>query len=214
MSYGLTVVNDSGVISIDSEFARLSVIYSGTYSQSASVQFSPPITSQEPPLFFLSPNNNGGVINFGCSISGSPGNWTGFTVNSNVATSGKYFAATFEPLARAGFGLRLWNGSSKLLFDSGCQTAVFARFQQNWTYEKYTMDGQGYYINWYSVPMISSGEYILMNNAGMRMISGNPGGRTTGMYFDFAASKLWFTTTALSNPFNFSLPAVIAKLVA
>lgn len=214
MTFGLTVVNDSGVVSIDSEFARLSVIYSGNYTQSAAVQFNPPITSQEPPLFFLSPNNNGGVINFGCKIEGSAGNWTGFTVNSSAPSSGKYFAATFRPIARSGYGLRLWDGSSNLIFDSGCQTAIFTRFQQNWTYEKYTLDDQGYYVNWYSVPMISSGEYILMNNAGMRMISGNPGGRNTGMYFDFAASKLWFTTTALNNPFAFSLPAVLAKLVA
>nr|WP_256207168.1 DUF6453 family protein [Pseudomonas sp. P97.38] len=214
MAYGLTVLNDSGLISIDSEFARLCVMQSGSYTQSVSIQFSPTITSQEPPLFFIRPNNNGGVVNLGCRFSGSAGNWTGVTVVSNSSTTGSYFVATFSPTPKSGYGMRLWNSAGGLIFDSGSQPAVFSRFAQNWTYETSTLDDQGYYINWYSIPMIAAGEYLLINNAGMRMVAGNVRGRSTSIYFDFSLSKLWFTTTALSNPFAFSLPAVLAKLTA
>lgn len=218
--FGLSVVNDAGIISIDSEYARLCILQIGTFSGgagNASVSFNPVITTQEPPLIFLRPNNNGGLVTIGCAVLGSAGNWTGMNIvgPSNYAPNGKYFVGGFATAPTASFGLRLWDGGSKLVFDSGKPAAVFTRFYQNWTYVKSTQDVQGYYTNWYSSPFSSSpDEYLLFNNAGMRMLSGDNIGRGTGIIYDFAASQLWFTTTALNNPFNFSLPAVYAKPVA
>ncbi|MGX9379050.1 hypothetical protein [Pseudomonas sp. JQ36] len=218
--FGLSVVNDAGVISIDSEYSRLCVLQIGTYSGgagSATISFNPVITTQEPPLVFLRPNNNGGLVTIGCSILGSAGNWTGINITgpTNYAPNGKYFIGGFAPTPTASFGLRLWDGASKLLFDSGKQAAVFTRFYQNWTYVKSTQDAQGFYTNWYSSPFSTSAdEYLMINNAGMRMLSGDNVGRGTGITYDFAASQLWFTTSALNNPFSFSLPAVFAKPIA
>jgi len=218
--YGLSVINDGGVVSIDSEYARLCVLQAGRYSGgagSAGVSFSPAITTQEPPLIFLRPDNNGGLVTIGCSISGAPGNWTGMTITgpTTYAPSGKYFVGGFAASATAAFGMRLWDGASKLLFDSGTPSAVFTRFSQNWTYVKSTQDAQGFYINWYSSPFSSSvDEYLMINNSGMRMVSGDNIGRITGITYDFSQSQLWFTTTALNNPFSFSLPAVFAKIIA
>ncbi|RON33735.1 hypothetical protein BK664_24875 [Pseudomonas brassicacearum] len=216
-AYGLSVINDGGVVSIDSEYSRLCVLQSGRYSGgtgSAFVSFSPAITTQEPPLIFLRPDNNGGLVTVGCSISGSPGNWTGMTVSgqANYAPAGKYFVGGFAASPNAIYGMRLWDGASKLLFDSGTQAAVFTRFSQNWIYVKSTQDAQGFYINWYSSPFGPVDEYLMINNAGMRMLSGDNIGRGTGITFDFSLSQLWFTTTALNNPFAFSLPAIFAKL--
>ncbi|MCB2256502.1 hypothetical protein KTQ74_31750 [Pseudomonas chlororaphis] len=218
-SYGLSVVNDNGVVSIDSEYARLCVLQSGTYagSTSVSVPFIPAITTQEPPLLFLRPNNNSGSVTVGCSISGSPGNWTGMTISgtANTSISGKYFVGGFAASPVSSYGMRLWDGAGALIFDSGTPSAVFTRFFQNWTYVRSTQDAQGYYTNWYSSPFSSStDEYLMINNASMRMLSGDNVGRLPRIVFDFAASQLWFTTTALSNPFAFSLPAIFAKIVA
>ncbi|WP_411835620.1 hypothetical protein ACLBNB_19775 [Pseudomonas chlororaphis subsp. aurantiaca] len=218
-SYGLSVVNDGGVISIDSEYSRLCVLQSGTYSGSTSVgvSFNPVITTQEPPLIFIRPNNNGGSVSIGCSISGSPGNWTGMTISGAVNTSiaGKYFVGGFAALPVSPFGMRLWDGTGKLIFDSGTPSAVFTRFFQNWTYVKSTQDAQGFYTNWYSSPFSSSAdEYLMINNASMRMLSGDNIGRVPRVVFEFSASQLWFTTTAINNPFAFSLPAIFAKMVA
>lgn len=220
MSYGLTVVNDSGIVSIDSEFARLCVFQAGIYSGvsgAASIAFNPVITTQEPPLIFLRPDNNGSIVSVGCGIAGSPGNWTGITIigATNYNPAGKYFVAGFAPVATSVYGMRLWDGSGKLLFDTGTQAAVFTRFFQNWTYVKSTIDDQGFYTNWYSSPFTSaSDEYLMINNASMRMLSGDNIGRICGITYDFSHSQLWFTTRALSNPYVFNLPAVYAKIAS
>lgn len=218
--FGFSAVNDAGIISIDSEFARLCVMQSGRYggvSGNASVAFSPAITTQEPPLMFLRPDNNGGLVNIGCGLLGAPGNWTGMNIigPTNYNPAGKYFIGAFAPLPTAQFGLRLWDGASTLLFDSGMQSAAFTRFYQNWTYVKSTRDAQGFYTNWYSSPFSSSSdEYLLINNASMRLLSGDNIGRIGGIVYDFSLSQLWFTTRALNNPFAFSLPAVFANIAA
>ncbi|MHC8342521.1 hypothetical protein [Pseudomonas sp. RT6P73] len=134
---------------------------------------------------------------------------------ATYAPTGKYFVGGFAATATAAFGMRLWDGASKLLFDSGTPSAVFTRFFQSWTYVKSTQDAQGFYTNWYSSPFSSSAdEYLMINNAGMRMLSGDNIGRTTGITYDFAQSQLWFTTTALSNPIVFFLPAIFSKITA
>lgn len=218
--YGLTVINDAGAISIDSEYARLCVFQSGRYSGAsgaAVVTFSPAISTQEPPMVFVRPDSNGGIVTIGCSISGSPGNWTGMIITGpvNYNPAGEYFVSGFAASATALYGMRLWDGNGKLLFDSGTQAAVFTRFFQNWTYVKSTIDVQGYYTNWYSSPFSYSGdEYLMINNASMRMISGDNVGRICGVVYDFSLSQLWFTTTAINNPYAFSLPAIFAKITA
>ena len=78
MSFGLTFVNDSNVVTLDSEFSRLVIIAKGTYSGSggASVGFPSTVTSPEPPLVFVRPNQSN-TLCF-CKITGSSGAWTGF----------------------------------------------------------------------------------------------------------------------------------------
>ncbi|MEG5263221.1 hypothetical protein TRP66_02830 [Pseudomonas sp. JDS28PS106] len=219
-SYGFAAINDSGVVSIDSEYARLSVLVSGRYSgsgQSVTVTFPAPIATQEPPLIFVRPDNNNATVVIGCSLGGTPGNWTSFTVigQTGYSPAGKYFIGGFMASPKAHYGFRLWDGSGTLIFDSGTTSAVFSRFFQNWTYVMSTQGAQGFYTNWYSSPFNpSTDEYLMINNATMRMLAGDNVGRTCGITFDFARSELWFTTSALSNPIAFMLPAVFAKIVA
>ncbi|WP_273823004.1 hypothetical protein [Pseudomonas asplenii] len=216
MSYGLSVVNDSGAVSIDSEFSRLCVFHRGRYVVSGgagSVGFSAPIPSQEPPLVFLKPDNNSGSVAVGCIISGAPGAWTGVTI-TGTNSSGSLFVATFKASPVSDYGMRLWESGGKLIFDSGNSAAVFTRVLQNWTYTHSTVDAQGYYTNYYYVPLdLSSGDYLMINNARMWMMAANNTSRVTGMFFDFASGVLRFTTTAIQNPFYFSLPAIFGKPV-
>lgn len=65
MSYGLQVLNDTGAISLDSEYARLCVFHKGSYTTGVSVVFSSVVTTQEPPLVFVRPQNNGSLIQLG-----------------------------------------------------------------------------------------------------------------------------------------------------
>ena len=90
MSHGLTFNNNSDVVTLDSEFARLVIIHKGIYGP-AGGDFPSVVTSQEPPLIFVRPSAGGFQW---VSLKGSPGNWTGFINGasggsvSNVTTSG------------------------------------------------------------------------------------------------------------------------------
>lgn len=65
MSFGLRFMNNSNVVTLDTEFARLTVLASGTYAPNAEsgltsiVTFPAAITTQEPPLVFARPNLQG-----------------------------------------------------------------------------------------------------------------------------------------------------------
>ncbi|CAI8800405.1 Tail fiber protein [Pseudomonas sp. IT-P74] len=223
MTYGLSFINNSNQVVIDSEFARLNVICSGRYAPTqesglgSSTSFPRVITSQEPPLVFCRPDTGGIAGLTAMQVIGSAGNWTGFyvrayDVNSNQP-NGRYFAATFGAQPVATYGMRLWDGSSKLLFDSATPTALFTRAFQNWTYQRYETTPTGSSRNYYTVPFnFPENEYLLINTFGMNMLTGSATGRLVKTLWDFNAGVLYAITDGFSNPFAFFMPAVFAKL--
>ena len=226
MTYGVTFTNNTGVVTLDSEFSRLMVITSGRFGPTeegglgSTTYFSRPITSQEPPLVFVRPDTVSGVAGL-ClmRLIGSAGNWTGFYVRAyNVNTAqpnGRYFVAAFAAQEVAQYGMRLWDGSGKLLFDSGTPSANFTRAFQNWNYVTYDLDTQGLTRIYYSVPFdFPQNEFMLLNTFGMPMTSGSGIPRQLYCWWDFPNSKLYAITVAASNPFAFFLPAVFAKQAA
>lgn len=223
MSYGLTFTNNSNLVVIDSEFARLNVICSGRYAPTqesglgSTTSFPRTITSQEPPLVFCRPDSGGIAGLTAMQVIGSAGNWTGFYVRAyDVNTNqpnGRYFAATFGAQPVSSFGLRLWDASSKLLFDSGTPNALFTRAFQNWSYVRSETTGTTSTLSFYSVPFnFPENEYLLINNFGMKMVTGAASGRILKTLWDFNAGVLYAVTDGFSNPFAFFLPAVFAKL--
>ena len=147
MSYGVTFTNNSDVVTLDSEFSRLVVLEKGAWSGSGSgvsVPFAKTITTDEPPLVFVRPDAGNGYVYF-CLILGSSGAWTGFSfgANRNLPSTGKWFAGAFASQPTATYGLRLWDASSKLLFDSGTPCAQFTRTITGWTYLGSTGDPPG-----------------------------------------------------------------------
>ena len=213
MSYGLQVVNDSGAISLDSEYARLCVFHKGTYNSGTSVVFQNVVDTQEPPLVFIRPPNNGSLIQLGVLLEGSAGAWTGATVTSGQVHSGSLFVAAFSSKPLATYGLRMWGADGKQIFDSATQAAVFTRALHNWTYTHTTYSTQGLPTNWYSVPMsYQLGDYLMVNNGRMPMMAGNNESRATGLRYDFPAGLIRFSVTTVTNPTYFSLSAVFGKL--
>jgi hypothetical protein len=170
MSFGLSFSNTSDVVTLDSEFARLVVIAKGTYSGTggAGVTFPVVVTSAEPPLVFVRPAQSN-TLCF-CKVSGGPGGWTGFSFTgiAGTATSGNWFCAAYESMPTAAFGLRLWDGSSKLLFDSGTAAAQFTKTITSWTYLGSQNTGQGTsQLSWTAATPLNTGEYMLLNNIAM-----------------------------------------------
>ncbi|MHC8408281.1 hypothetical protein [Pseudomonas sp. TMB3-21] len=223
MSYGLTFINNSNQVVIDSEFARLNVICKGRYAPTeggglgSTTYFPLVITSQEPPLVFCRPDTGGLAGLTAMQLIGSAGNWTGFYVRAydvNTAQpNGRYFAATFGAQPVATYGMRLWDGASKLLFDSGTPTALFTRSFQNWTYVRSETAQTGSVSSFYTVPFnFPENEYLLINTFGMKMVTGSSGGRLLKTLWDFNAGVLYAVTAGFQNPFAFFMPAVFAKL--
>ncbi|SCW88681.1 hypothetical protein [Pseudomonas sp. NFACC05-1] len=226
MSYGLEFTNDSNVVTVDSEFTRLVVLAKGTYHPTQEsglgsvTSFPRTITSQEPPLVFVRPAGSTGIAGL-ClmRVIGSPGAWTGFYVRAyNALTlqpNGSYFACGFSATALASYGMRLWDGSSKLLFDSGTPYARFTRAFQNWTYVKNDSTDQGQSRNYYRVAFnFPVGEYMLINTFSMPMLAYEPYDRQLYCWWDFSGGNLYAIVIGPPgyNPIAFFLPAVFAKL--
>ncbi|MBS4090816.1 hypothetical protein [Pseudomonas rustica] len=222
MSYGLTFTNNSNVVTLDSEYARLAVIATGRFAPTQEsglgsvTTFPVPVTSQEPPLVFVRPDTVGAIAGL-CRMRllGGPGNWTGFYVRAYNAISaqpnGRYFVAGFSAQPLATYGMSLWDGSGKLIFNSGTPAALFTRAFQNWTYVRTDNDQQGLTRNYYSVDFnFPENEYLLINSFGMGMTSS----RSLYCWWDFPNQKLYAITVALGNPFAFWLPALFAKIAA
>lgn len=224
MSFGISFSNNQDVVVLDSEFSRLCVIASGRYVPNdenglgSYTTFPIAVTSQEPPLVFVRPDTGGqaaGVTNM--RLTGSPGNWTGFYIRAyNINTAqpnGRYFVGAFGAQAVASFGMRLWDGTTKLLFDSGTASAGFTRSFINWTYVKSERSPTTSYVNYYTVPFnFPENEYLMINSFGMNLLSGDNVGRTIRTLWDFPAGTLWALTESFNNPFDFHLPAIFAKI--
>lgn len=212
MSFGLTFTNNSDVVTLDSEFSRLVVLQSGNYN-GGGLAFSPVITTQEPPLVFLRPNSN--VVIQYATISGSPGNWTGWSYIGGG--DGKYFAAAFKSREVASFGLRIWNESSNIIFDNGTACAQFTQIVGTHGYSGSEATGQvGQYRSFFnSSAPFPNGDYIMINNMGMDI----PGG--TSRFGKLActinlAGSISFAVTGVDNVISGPLyvPAVYAKQIS
>jgi hypothetical protein len=188
--YGLefNVGADNRVV-IDSEFSRMTVKYRGRYTgteesgNSSTTYFPSPITSQEQPLVFIRPDSANGIIGMSnLAILGSPGNWVGFKVRIynkyTIKPNGRWFAAGFDTSLFSEFGVWLWDGNAKPLFDSGGPAANFVRSTNNWTYTGSGQTGQGQSINYFNAPFtMGENEYLMINNLTMMV---NTGGVLTG----------------------------------
>lgn len=226
MAYGLQFTNNSGVVTLDSEYARLMVISSGRFAPTqesglgSTTYFARPVTSQEPPLVFVRPDTVNAIAGL-CQMKliGSAGNWTGFYVRAyNVNTAqpnGRYFVAAFAAQPVAMYGMRLWDGAGKLLFDSDTPNAIFTRAFQSWTYVTSDIGDQGLTRIFYSVPFdFPQNEFMLINTFGMPMTAGSAIPRSLACWWDFPNAKLYAITVAATNPTAFFLPAMFAKQAA
>ncbi|MGU9830168.1 hypothetical protein [Pseudomonas sp. LF242] len=177
-SYGLMFKGsvDNRVI-IDSERTRLSVICKGRYNNNSGLfaitSFPFTITSILPPFVFIRPDPVSGQIGMSrAEVLGSAGAWTGFQIraydNSSVRPNGQYFAAGFGAEILSDYGVRLRDGSRKIIFDTGTPTALFSNSNSTWTFTGSGSTAQGQSINFFSSPFVlSDNEYVLINTMSM-----------------------------------------------
>lgn len=217
MSFGLSFSNSSDVVTLDSEFARLVIVAKGSYSGTggASVSFPFVITSAEPPLVFVRPGQTN-TLCF-CVIAGSPGAWTGFyfTGIAGTGTSGLWFCAAYESKPTASFGLRLWDGSEKLLFDSGTPAAQFTKTITSWAYLGASQTSQGVYrLSWTANTPLNTGEYMLLNNIAMDVAGSQTRQGNQYAVWDYANNRLVMQVIGTDIQTTLYTPVVWAKPVS
>lgn len=225
MNFGLQVVNDGNYTQIDSDQPRLCALYSGAYqasgSSSVSVSFPAAITTPEPPCVFIRnsearPND----VYTGMTISGGPGNWTGFSITSlnvDFRPAGKWFAAVFASISKADYGLRMWNASGVLIFDSGAAPVIFTRANNSWSYQGQVVlnaTAQAYYWANGSVAPMQSDEYFMINPFSRGILQKHINWMGSGVRFNYSANRLQvFGISAISAWTNIGAPgAVFARL--
>ena len=202
MSFGLTVSNDNSFIQIDSQTPRLCSVYNGTYAATgdrvARVTFPAPIATEEPPCIFIrnSPDRANELYD-GMTISGSAGNWTGFSIsanNINWRPAGKWFAAVFASRAAAQYGLRMWSEKGSLVYDSGAAPVIMTRASHSWAYAGSTQHpplGNAYYWVNGAVGPLKEDEYFMINPFSRGQLSPSLAvWNVAGVRFDYGANRM------------------------
>lgn len=224
MSFGFLSVNDSSYVQIDSDTPRLCLIEKGAYagvSYQVTVSFSAPIQSVEPPLVFIRPSvRNTNELYAAQFLNGSAGNWTGFTVrctNINYQPTGDWFVAFFGSRASSAFGLRIWDGGSNVLYDSGSAPVVVTTIQSTWTsVGKVTLDIGALY-KYVAGRGLAAGEYFCLNDFALGLMDSNSTGGYGAISNDYTNNQIcmWTNNSTSSGPRTDQghRPVIFAKLV-
>ena len=201
MTFGLKVINDSSYVQIDSDTPRLCALYSGTYqasgSETATITFPQPITTVEPPCIFIRNSPSQASVYYReTKLNGSAGNWTGFRVRAGNVTqrpSGKWFVAVFASMSKATYGLRMWDSSGTIIYDSGATPVIFTKAGNTWSYGGGTSTGAAY-IFYYNSGVrgdLLEDEYFMINPFSRGLLAPNTQNwNWFGVKFDYANSRL------------------------
>ena len=142
MSHGLLCIGAGGQTIIDSDHSVFHVMASGSYAANNSVawvNYPSAIQTAMPPVVFISPDGPANYLYF--NHLGSPGNWTGFTVQvlheprimNGYSPSGRYCACGLNPPKTLGYGLQVFNGVGATVFDSNYSLMNFIGGFQAWS---------------------------------------------------------------------------------
>lgn len=220
MSYGFQSINDNSFVQIDSEAPRLCVLTKGSYSGStvASGTFARAVTSADPPMVFIRPNQTGAIqVPISVWFTGGPGNWTGFSMRASVVDatlSGLYFVAAWASMGTAAYGMRLWDGGGALVYDSGAPAVVVTFAAGNWTYQGLEQLSVGRRYIWSIAKALGAGEYISLNPFAMNCHNDATGGGCA-LGVDYAGGRIMMyslATTAWTDQGH--RPFLCAKLLA
>lgn len=227
-SFGLMFkAGDDDRVVLDSEFARLVVLYKGRYvgteesGNSSSTYFPAPITTQEQPLVFIRPDSAAGIIGMSSlQIFGSPGNWTGFRVRIfnmyTIKPVGRWFVANFVAMPLATYGMRLRDAIGNVIFDSGTPSAQFVRSSNTWTYAGSGTTPTGLPITYFNSQFdLSEDEYMLINNLSMGAvtIAAGTASRQIDVMWNYPSRILTLAMTAYQNAIVTGVTVMIGKII-
>lgn len=125
MAYGFRAINDNNEVQIDGTYTNHLIVESGTYTQPAfssglsvaDITFSNTYTY--PPIIFTRQSYYLSLL----SLKQSGSNYTGFRTISDTGSTGFsvdwYACVPSEAESLDAWGIKVWNASSEIVFDSG-----------------------------------------------------------------------------------------------
>lgn len=174
MSYGFSAVNSSGSILVSSSARVLVYRFRGQGRLTSrytnrpgymEVVFSSPVTSVTPPHIFIrvlsASHSSCAVIT---AVSGTPGNWTGFTLTSGVLGGSRlqdflidYVVCSTEPkvVSPTGYGFNILDEAGASVFNSSEKVCSTTKWTKKWRNRPYWFDS--YYGGYRYLPTDASG---------------------------------------------------------
>lgn len=180
MSFGFKVVNDDRIIQIDDSYPVLQFGGRGTCRAMTDHRFPRAFATSEPPWVFVRPAS-GTPYFMGLRFLGGPGNWYGMRIHScadqyhNHGLAGRdhgswnYILGEWAVAASTDqFGLRVWDGSGKLLYDAGVKYLQMEYQFQSWRYgHRRSSGGWAFVMHYLDLPASASLDdpenYLLIN---------------------------------------------------
>lgn len=220
MSFGLRVNNNENYIQIDSDKPRLCAIYSGSYqaigNHIAVVVFPAPITTTEPPCIFIrNSETRPDDLYMVMTVTGGPGNWTGFSIEAASVSwrpTGKWFASVFASKSTATWGLRMWDSSGTIIYDSGATPVTVTKATNSWSFEgtvSLTI-GNAYYYRAAVLGSIASDEYFMLNPFSRGILApSRPRGNSGGVRFNYAEGRLQLYSVGTTGWSDNGQPGVV-----
>jgi hypothetical protein len=222
MAFGFRSVNESSYVQIDADSPRLCVLERGSYGGTnyvANVVFARPVTTQEPPMVFIRPTVTASNELYRTMVlQGSAGNWTGFRMsmmNINYQPTGQWFVATFASRGTDSFGMRLFDASANLIFDTGAYAVAFTSVLQSWTYAGQVQLSVGALYKWIAGRALGADEFFMLNVFSLACQDATAGG-TCAVSMDYANNQACMWSNSVSGVWldQGNRPVVMAKIIA
>lgn len=154
VDYGFSALNDNSSVIVGSKYKVMVFSERGVFSIKSrftdkegqgAVVFVKPILTQEPPQIFV--RHVSGVhssLGVYTTMSGGPGNWTGFVITSAVRNgsslqnySMEYVSCKFadQPSPEL-YGINIRDENTRMVFSSADKVVRYSKFAKNWTIQK------------------------------------------------------------------------------
>ena len=152
MSFGLSATNNGGSVVISSDYKTLVFSERGTFQitsrfsngeGSGAATFTKVVQTQEPPQVFVRfVSGSHTSLSFYTTITGSPGNWTGFKVVSAILTgnqtqnfSMEYVSCKYSDKKSVDmYGLEIYDYQGNIVYTSSDRVVRYSKFTKNWTW--------------------------------------------------------------------------------
>lgn len=177
MTFGFRAAGDTGNLQIDDEYPVFRVHAMGVTGDGGVFTFPTPAKTSEWPMVFIRPRGSTSWYMLMVVFHGSPGGWTGVTVQTTTdpwgwvptANTGAWDIAivVWDSLpSTERYGMRVFNANGGIVYDSGHRVMHLLHQANHWRYGEY-VNSKNVVLYYYDLPagmgLQQSDTYVLAN---------------------------------------------------